>query len=102
MSCAPDLLTETLESKLSKPESSPDFDLHGGVEQVLKDVGMVTADCGGKLSFFGRDPIIPSSFRFGAMAAIGLSAKAIAAASLWSCLRLYGRSTAIFIHFNER
>src|SRR3984893_9580732 len=83
MSCAPDLLTETLHCKLSKPESSPDLDLHGGVEQVLKDVGMVTADCGGKLSFFGRDPIIPSSFRFGAMAAISLAAKAIAVASLW-------------------
>ena len=95
MSCAPDLLTETLQSKLSKPESSPDFDLHGGVEQVLKDVGMVTADCGGKLSFFGRDPIIPSSFRFGAMAAIGLAAKAIAAASLWRSRTGEGQDIAV-------
>src|ERR1700722_394464 len=95
MSCAPDLLTEILQSKLSKPESSPDFDLHGGVEQVLKDVGMVTADCGGKLSFFGRDPIIPSSFRFGAMAAIGLAAKAIAAASLWRSRTGEGQDIAV-------
>ena len=95
MSCAPDLLTETLQSKLSKPESSPDFDLHGGVEQVLKDVGMVTADCGGKLSFFGRDPIIPSSFRFGAMAAIGLAAKSIAAASLWRSRTGEGQDIAV-------
>src|SRR6202051_1623898 len=95
MSCAPDLLTEILQSKLSKPESSPDFDLHGGVEQVLKDVGMVTADCGGKLSFFGRDPIIPSSFRFGAMAAIGFAAKAIAAASLWKSRTGEGQDIAV-------
>jgi hypothetical protein len=63
MPSGPDLLTETLQSKLSRRESSPDFDLHGGVQQVLHDVGMVTADCGGKLSFFGRDPIIPSSLQ---------------------------------------
>ena len=80
---APDLLTEALQSKLSKPESCPDFDLHDGVEQVLRDVGMTAADSGGKLTFFGRDPIIPSPIRFGAMAAIGLAAKSIGVAALW-------------------
>jgi crotonobetainyl-CoA:carnitine CoA-transferase CaiB-like acyl-CoA transferase len=80
---APDLLTEALQSKLSKPESCPDFDLHDGVEQVLRDVGMSAADSGGKLTFFGRDPIIPSPIRFGAMAAIGLAAKSVGVAALW-------------------
>jgi len=79
----PDLLTETLQSKLANPERSADFDLHGAVDDVLKDVGMSTADSGGKVSFYGRDPIVPSSFRFGAMAAIGLAAKAVAVAALW-------------------
>ena len=79
----PDLLTEALQSKLANPERSSDFDLHGGVDDVLKDVGMSTADSGGKLTFYGRDPIIPSSFRFGSMAAIGLAAKAVAVAALW-------------------
>src|SRR6516164_8691599 len=79
----PDLLTEILQSKLGNPERSSDFDLHGGVNQVLKDVGMSTADSGGKLTFYGRDPIIPSPFRFGTMAAIGLAAKAVAVAALW-------------------
>ena len=79
----PDLLTETLQSKLANPERSPDFDLHGGVNRVLKDVGMSTADSGGKLSFYGRDPIIPSPHRFGTMAAVGLAAKAVAVAALW-------------------
>src|SRR5215475_9611223 len=79
----PDLLSETLQSKLANPERSSNFDLHGGVNQVLKDVGMSTADSGGKISYYGRDPIIPSPHRFGTMAAIGLAAKAVAVAALW-------------------
>jgi crotonobetainyl-CoA:carnitine CoA-transferase CaiB-like acyl-CoA transferase len=83
MSCTRDLLTETLQAKLNNPESSADFDLHAGVEQVLKEVGMTAVDTGGKLTFYGRDPIIPSRIRFGTMAAIGLAAKTIAVAALW-------------------
>src|SRR5215813_4120102 len=79
----PDLLTEAIQSKLGNPERSSNFDLHGGVNQVLEDVGMSTADSGGKLTFYGADPIIPSPHRFGSMAAIGLAAKAAAVAALW-------------------
>jgi crotonobetainyl-CoA:carnitine CoA-transferase CaiB-like acyl-CoA transferase len=79
----PDVLTEILQSKFGNPEHSSDFDLHAAVNQVLKDVGMSSADSGGKLTFYGRDPIIPSPFRFGSMAAIGLAAKAVAVAALW-------------------
>ena len=79
----PDLLTEKLLSKLGNPERSSDIDLHGAANDVLKDVGMSTADSGGKISFYGRDPIIPSPHRFGTMAAIGLAAKAVAIAALW-------------------
>src|SRR5215813_6927280 len=79
----PDLLTEAIQSKLGNPERSSNFDLHGGVNQVLEDVGMSTADSGGKLTFYGADPIIPSPHRFGSMAAIGLAAKAVAVAALW-------------------
>jgi hypothetical protein len=76
-------LTEAIQSKLGNPERSSDFDLHAGVNQVLKDVGMSTADSGGKISFYGRDPIIRGPHRFGTMAAIGLAAKAVAVAALW-------------------
>ena len=68
----PDLLTETLQSKLSNPERSWNFDLHGAVNQVLNDVGLSTADTGGNLTFYGSDPILQSPLRFGTMAAIGL------------------------------
>ena len=40
----PDLLTETLLSKFGNPERSSDIDLHAATDQVLKDVGMSTAD----------------------------------------------------------
>src|SRR5215469_11222709 len=79
----PDLLTDTLLSKLRNPERSSDIDLHAATNQVLKDVGMSTADSGGEVTFYGRDPIIPSPHRFGGMAAIGMAAKAVAVAALW-------------------
>ena len=47
----PDLLTETIVSKLGNPETSSNFDFHGAVNDVLKDVGLSTADSGGKLTF---------------------------------------------------
>ena len=79
----PDSLTGTILSRLANPATSSDFDFHGALDDVLKDVGMSTSDSGGKLIFHGSDPIIPSPFRFGTMAAIGLAAKAVAVSSLW-------------------
>ena len=76
-------LTETLEAKLANPETSPEFDLHEAVNNVLADVGLTVTDGGGKLTFYGQDPIIASPFRFGSMAAIGLAAKSVAVAALW-------------------
>jgi hypothetical protein len=78
-----DRLTEVLEQKLSYPATSPDFDLKKGVNEVLSDVGMTSDDCGGKLDFYGQDPILPSALRFGTMAAIGLAARSVAVAALW-------------------
>src|SRR6201993_2790081 len=76
-------LTEALENRLSHPATSPDFDLKKGVNGVLADVGMTSDDCGGELSFYGQDPILPSPLRFGTMAAIGLAARSVAVAALW-------------------
>ena len=76
-------LTEVLEQKLGHLATSPDFDLKKSVNEVLADVGMTSDDCGGELSFYGRDPILQSSLRFGTMAAIGLAARSVAVAALW-------------------
>ena len=80
---AADQLTKALEQKLSRPATSPDFDLYAATNEVLKDIELTTADAGGKLTFSGRDPILPSSIRFGGMAAIGLAARSVALAALW-------------------
>jgi hypothetical protein len=40
---AADLLSEALRSKLSNPETSPNFDVHHDVNHVPKDVGMTNA-----------------------------------------------------------
>src|SRR3984893_6225224 len=77
------LLTQTLKARLTNPVSSPEFDLHAGFNDVLADVGMTASDSGGKLTFYGQDPIIPSPIRFGGMAAIGLGAKSVSVAALW-------------------
>ncbi|MBO9664204.1 CoA transferase [Dokdonella sp.] len=78
-----DRLSGTLRTKLSQPATDSAFDLHGGVDEVLGDVGMRVADLGGTLSFYGADPILPSPIRFGTMSAIGLAAKTVAAATLF-------------------
>src|SRR5436189_106153 len=82
-STATDRLTEALGQKLSHPATSPDFDLHAATSEVLKDIGLTTADAGGKLTFYGSDPILPSPIRFGTLAAIGLAARSVAVAALW-------------------
>src|SRR6267142_6382249 len=76
-------LTDLLQTNLRKPATSPEFDFHGAVDQVLADVGLTAKDSGGKLTFYGQDPIVPSSFKFGAMAAVGLAARSVALAALW-------------------
>jgi crotonobetainyl-CoA:carnitine CoA-transferase CaiB-like acyl-CoA transferase len=76
-------LTDVLQTKLRNPATSSEFDFHGAVNQVLADLGLTAKDSGGKLTFYGHDPIVPSSFKFGAMAAVGLAARSVALAALW-------------------
>ena len=47
----------------AKRETRSDFDLHGETEALLASIGTSTADSGGALSFYGRDPIVPSTLR---------------------------------------
>src|SRR5260370_37152512 len=90
----PDLLTETLQSKLANPDRSSNFDLHGAVDQVLNDVGLSTADTGGKLTLYGSDPILQSPPRFGTIAAVGLAARRGAVAALWRTATGGGQNNA--------
>jgi crotonobetainyl-CoA:carnitine CoA-transferase CaiB-like acyl-CoA transferase len=90
-----DRLTDKLKNKLANPAKDATFDLHRGVNEVLADVGMNWKDCGGNLTFFGQDPIIPSAIRFGSMSAIGLAAKAVTAAAIWQHRTGEGQDIAV-------
>src|SRR5262245_63473642 len=79
----PDRLTPRIDSALANRERSSGCDFHAGVDDVLKDVAMSTADSGGDLTFYGQDPILPSPHLFGTMAALGLAARSVAVAALW-------------------
>jgi crotonobetainyl-CoA:carnitine CoA-transferase CaiB-like acyl-CoA transferase len=92
---SPDRLTDALTRSLAHPATSAEYDLHQGVDHVLADVGMNWKDCGGALSFQGQDPILPSAIRFGSMAAIGLAAKAVAAAAIWQQRTGEGQDIAV-------
>src|SRR3954464_8701634 len=81
-SAVSDGLTEALEQKLNHPATSPDFDLHAETNEVLKVIGPTTADAGGKLTFYGSDPILPSPIRFVTRSAVGLAARSVALAAL--------------------
>ncbi len=50
---------------------------------MLNDIGYSTADAGGQVTFYGKDPIQPSTLRIALLAGIGLAAKSVALASLW-------------------
>src|SRR5260370_12667388 len=75
-------LTDMLQTKLRIPATSPEFDFHSAVDQVLADVVLTARDSGGKLTFYGRDPIVRSSFKFCAIAAVRIAAQTIALATL--------------------
>ncbi|MFD1561775.1 CoA transferase [Paraburkholderia silviterrae] len=63
--------------------TSDAFDIHAETEAVLNSVGASLTEFGGELSFYGKDPIIPSVLRYGTFSAIGLAAKAAQMASVW-------------------
>src|SRR5258708_8386688 len=77
----PDLLTETLQSKLANPERSSNFDLHGAVDQVLNDVGLSTADTDGELDLHRADANLPNPPSVRTMAAWRPAAKGLSVAT---------------------
>jgi len=75
-------IREGLKNRVAS-DATNSFDLVGETESVLNGVGASLAEFGGKLSFYGQDPIIPSALRYGAFSAIGLAAKGAQIASIW-------------------
>jgi len=79
----PSLLTEAIRAAVAKPATDAiGFDVHAALAGVLAEIGERPEDCGGRISFRGADPIVPSTLRLGTAAGIALVAKSVAIAKL--------------------
>jgi len=78
-----DLKTVLLHNYQNRINKDDDFDINSELEKLLNDIGYSTADAGGEVTFYGKDPIQPSTLRIASLAGIGLAAKSVALASLW-------------------
>lgn len=58
-------------------------ELSGRVDSLLGQVGLNQKSGGGKLSFTGLDPVLPTVLKSGAASACVLAANAIASAAIW-------------------
>ncbi|MBU0439350.1 CoA transferase [Staphylococcus succinus] len=74
-----------------------DFNIYNELEKLLNDIGYSIDDAGGKLSFYGKDPIQPSTLRIASLAGIGLAAKSVALASLWQARGGRGQDISVDI-----
>ena len=72
-----------------------DFDINAALEIFLENFGLMMKDTGGSVVFTGKDPIVPSTIKFGTATAIGLAAKAVAVASIWKQRTGEGQDIAI-------
>ena len=80
----PDLSTASRSHPKSKedPKSAGNrsFDIDGKFCGVL---GLAPSNAGGKITFVGEDPILPSRHRLGACISIPMMASAVGAATIW-------------------
>ncbi|AZA84027.1 carnitine dehydratase [Chryseobacterium lactis] len=76
-------LQKTIQHNYDNRLKTDDFDLHAETESILNLVGASLKDFGGKLTFYGKDPIVPSVIRYGAQSAIALAAKSAQIADIW-------------------
>ncbi|MFD5074204.1 CoA transferase [Streptomyces sp. NPDC058371] len=77
-------LTEKISRAVAHPlTGDDDFDIHHALHDVLAEIGMRPEDSGGRITFLGADPIVPSVIRLGAVPALGMTAKSVALAALW-------------------
>lgn len=78
-----EMLKETLLNNKQNRVTDDQFDLNAALEEILNSVGYTTADSGGNVTFYGKDPVLPSTLRIAGLAGLGLAAKSVALAHLW-------------------
>jgi crotonobetainyl-CoA:carnitine CoA-transferase CaiB-like acyl-CoA transferase len=76
-------LAEQILAAVAAPLQRDDaIDLPARLDEVLADVGLHGADCGGEITFEGADPIAASRLALASSASLGLVAKSVAIAHL--------------------
>ncbi|MFI6003652.1 CoA transferase [Streptomyces sp. NPDC051366] len=76
-------LTDKITRAIASPATDDAFDVHAEMTEVLAGLGLKPQDTGGKITFQGADPVVPSTLRLGAASSIALVAKSAAIAALW-------------------
>jgi crotonobetainyl-CoA:carnitine CoA-transferase CaiB-like acyl-CoA transferase len=80
---APETLAKAIIANYNNPLQSSSIDVPAHVESVLQGLGATASDSGGKVTYYGSDPITPDRLPYGAISAIPLAAKAILIAKIW-------------------
>jgi hypothetical protein len=76
-------LAEVIRANYNNQLQSSTIDLPSHVESLLRSLGATTSDSGGKVTYYGSDPVTPDRLPYGAISAISLAAKAILIAKIW-------------------
>ena len=83
----PDLSTASrshLESKVDQTSAgNRSFDIDGKFREFCGVLGLDPSEAGGKITFAGEDPILPSRHRLGACISIPVMAAAVGVATIW-------------------
>src|ERR1700690_806738 len=80
---AAEKLAKTIIANYDNPLQSSSIDVPGHVGSLLQSLGATTSDSGGKVTYYGSDPITPDRLPYGAISAVSLAAKAILIAKIW-------------------
>src|ERR1700690_4632760 len=76
-------LAKAIIANYDNPLQSSSIDVPAHVESLLQSLGASASDSGGKVTYYGADPITPDRLPYGAISAISLAAKAILIAKIW-------------------
>jgi hypothetical protein len=88
---------EKLGEKITANYDNPlrgSIDVPAQVESLLQSLGATSSDSGGKVTYYGADPITPDRLPYGSISAISLAAKAILVAKIWKERTGEGQDTA--------
>jgi crotonobetainyl-CoA:carnitine CoA-transferase CaiB-like acyl-CoA transferase len=82
-SSAAEKLANTILINYENPLKSDTIDIPAQVESLLQSLGATTSDSGGKVTYYGSDPIKPDRLPYGTICAVALAVKSILIAKIW-------------------